>query len=165
MSKTAKTNFVPNSMNDPRCLSCKMKHCFQCEHWPEELPPLKTPRERKQVQPIYQAPKSEPKQEKKKKVSKVVEKMVYRNLLYVPKSKQDPRCIGCQIKHCFYCEHIYRDRMDRAETEYQLSDNYALPKYSARSGNAANKQPFIRPSYVRPLDSNKNKLSKDKKKW
>lgn len=52
MSEKVKNNFGYNSANDPRCLSCKMKHCFQCEHWPKEMPP----RRKKKAQPIYQAP-------------------------------------------------------------------------------------------------------------
>ncbi|CAF1115838.1 unnamed protein product [Brachionus calyciflorus] len=63
-SSSARINFVPNSPDDPRCLSCKMQHCFQCEHKQISLPPVKRP---PPIQPVYQASTEIPKEEEKKK--------------------------------------------------------------------------------------------------
>ena len=68
MSASPRTMFIPNSANDPRCLDCRMKHCFQCEHRPIDIP-VQTPRARRlpPVKAVYQAPKDAPKKEPKKK--------------------------------------------------------------------------------------------------
>ncbi|CAF1115853.1 unnamed protein product [Brachionus calyciflorus] len=88
--------------------------------------------------------------------------MVYSNLVYIPNSKTDPRCIGCQIQHCFVCEHIYREKTRPIS---QQDWNLQTPETARSRETQYSRPPILKPTYVKPSETAKPVDKKVKKKW